>query len=338
MDIVLRLPMDIRNGSGLGKLEPTGQTFPEAPEAVIAGLVLLAILLGLVMWRMCKSPSIPRSAMYTLREVELLSEKLGISEAEYVGCAGVIPVEEKVDGAFLPRPIIEERSERGTIEDEVVTMLQIGSYVKEFLACPHPLVGRKGTTCPFIPTAIRKDTIFMVLVYATPTLHTTEEIKGVVRGYLRQFESLPPRSGASALYRTLIIGFPLMPLSECRKYIDRVQLEMKGEVLRQGLMIGENHLHNNARGLHGEWYPLRTPHPCLALRHMVPGDLVFLTDPKYPIEVRYDFVSSYVKTFDTAEGRKRVGPAERERGHRALAQLEEEMQGAPPSPTSYQES
>ena len=45
--------------------------------------------------------------------------------------------------------------------------------------------------------------------------------------------------------------------------------------VERGLMIGEFHSANNATGLrNSSFYPLRTPYPCLAVRHMVPGDFV----------------------------------------------------------------
>ena len=52
--------------------------------------------------------------------------------------------------------------------------------------------------------------------------------------------------------------------------------------VERGLMIGEFHSANNATGLRNtSFYPLRTPYPCLAVRHMVPGDFVFMTLDAY---------------------------------------------------------
>lgn len=42
-------------------------------------------------------------------------------------------------------------------------------------------------------------------------------------------------------------------------------------------MVGDFFVGNNAPGLHNkEWFPLRTATPTLAIRHMVPGDFVFM--------------------------------------------------------------
>ena len=48
------------------------------------------------------------------------------------------------------------------------------------------------------------------------------------------------------------------------------------------LYTGEFHKYNNTSGLrNAEFYPLRTPTPCIAIRHMVPTDLAFMALDKY---------------------------------------------------------
>ena len=60
--------------------------------------------------------------------------------------------------------------------------------------------------------------------------------------------------------------------------IDEVQQELKGKFIEKGLMIGEFHKANNSSGLRNpNFYPLRTPYPCLAIRYMVASDIAFMT-------------------------------------------------------------
>ena len=43
-------------------------------------------------------------------------------------------------------------------------------------------------------------------------------------------------------------------------------------------MIGEFHMVNNKSGLRNKnFYPLRTPYPSLAIRHMVSSDIAFMS-------------------------------------------------------------
>jgi hypothetical protein len=68
--------------------------------------------------------------------------------------------------------------------------------------------------------------------------------------------------------------------------IDVVQLELKGSFVEQGLMLGQFHDRPPVDG--GLWNaafrPLRCPVPLLAIRHMVPTDLPFLTRERRYLE------------------------------------------------------
>ena len=44
-------------------------------------------------------------------------------------------------------------------------------------------------------------------------------------------------------------------------------------------------------------FPLRTPQPALAIRRIVPTDLVFLSPSKYEPELRLKFLESYLAQF-----------------------------------------
>lgn len=92
-----------------------------------------------------------------------------------------------------------------------------------------------------------------------------------------------------------------MSLANAPNLIDGVQLALKPQFVAKGLMIGEFHLANNATGLHNNnFYPLRTPYPSLAIRNMVPADLVFLSLDQYPPALRVNFLESYLSNFSTA--------------------------------------
>jgi hypothetical protein len=93
--------------------------------------------------------------------------------------------------------------------------------------------------------------------------------------------------------------FPDVPLAHAPVCIDQVQGKLKTEFVRRGLMIGEFHKNNNAAGLrNAEFFPLRTPTPCLAIRRIVPTDLAFLDLTKYPVDIREEFLVCYLKQFD----------------------------------------
>jgi hypothetical protein len=100
----------------------------------------------------------------------------------------------------------------------------------------------------------------------------------------------------------VLLIFPDVPIDRAHELIDAVQAELKPEFVRKGLMIGEFHTRNNVPGLHNDsFYPLRTPTPCLAIRHIVPSDLVFLDISRYSESVREQFLRAYLARFEETD-------------------------------------
>lgn len=172
-------------------------------------------------------------------------------------------------------------------------------YFREFLAKGHPDLGRKGPTCPFVPLALRKNSLYMGTVRTGGTPTPPRYIRSVVRQFLTRFSTLEPTDDKTSVYKAVLLIFPDVPQHAAAECIDSVQQELKIEFVERGLMLGEFHLQNNASGLHNpSFFPLRTPTPSLAVRKIVPSDLAFLDVEKYTATTRVRFLTSYLKQFD----------------------------------------
>jgi hypothetical protein len=184
-------------------------------------------------------------------------------------------------------------------------------YVREFLSRPHPQVGRKGPVCPFVPAAIKQDCLYMCMV---PTADARRDgslsvaaMASFVQSFLPVFEALQPCEGKKAQFKALMLIFPEIPAEEAPVYIDQVQAAAKTTFVAKGLMVGEFHKVNNAHGLHNDnFFPLRTPYPTLAIRHMVPTDLAFLDVEKYDLATKRSFLESFLGKFGDETDRKEV--------------------------------
>ena len=99
-------------------------------------------------------------------------------------------------------------------------------------------------------------------------------------------------------YKAIILIFPELPLEDAPEMIDDLQKRLKPKFVSEGLMLGEFHLNNNAPGLHNEeFYPLRTPFPSLAIRYMVPSDIVFLNPLEIDTSIRKNMIETFLKKF-----------------------------------------
>lgn len=180
---------------------------------------------------------------------------------------------------------------------ELVAAQSTLCYVREFLAKPNPHLGRAGPTCPFVPKSLQLDSIHLC-VLSVGQVTRPEDLDPLLLEAIHTFKGLEPKSGPKASFKAMILIFPDMKLSAIPEMIDGTQKRLKPNFVEEGLMLGEFHLHNNATGLHNDhFYPLRTPYPCLAIRHMVPSDVVFLNPAEFPAGVRLKMLTTFVSKF-----------------------------------------
>jgi peroxiredoxin len=226
------------------------------------------------------------------------------TEEELVGIDTLATLDALGSMSFSDAPAIGAH-EKCPISNPDVHQLRLANcYMREFLAKPHPLLGRAGPTCPFVPKALKLSSLRIAVIRSGP-MPLDAEMRALVRGFIPIFENLPPRDGPTAVYKALLLLFPDVPLSHANRVIDGTQAALKEEFVARGLMLGEFHLANNASGLHNSrFFPLRTVSPTLAIRHMVPQDLVFLTGEQYPPQRRIAFLRSYVAKMANKKGAK----------------------------------
>ena len=120
----------------------------------------------------------------------------------------------------------------------------------------------------------------------------------LVRRYASIFDTLEPTKGRARQFKAIVLIFPDIALKDAHEMIDGVQRYVKPDFVSRGLMVGEFHLRNNSSGLRNKnFYPLRTPIPCIAMRHMVPTDLAFLDVTSYEPTLRKKFLKSFLNVF-----------------------------------------
>ena len=177
-------------------------------------------------------------------------------------------------------------------------------YIRNFLAKAHPSVGRKGPVCPFVPQSLRRNTLYMGIV-RTGENTKKEQIISCVSQYAAKFEDMEPKDGRLRKFKAIILIFPDVKESQTAELIDYVQLSCKSEFVKRGLMLGEFHSRNNSPGLRNKnFFPLRTPLPCLAIRHMVPTDIAFLDVESYDVSLRIAFLKSFLNVFGNEKHRE----------------------------------
>ena len=164
-------------------------------------------------------------------------------------------------------------------------------------------------------------------------LEVRRDIISFLEAFAPIFSTMEPNEGAAQQFKAAVFIFPDIPLEQTELCIDGVQSACKPFFVRRGLMLGEFHLRNNSPGLRNKnFFPLRTPVPCLAVRHMVPTDLAFLDVSKYPPQLRVDFLTSFLDVFGEAKVAKNAPEVLQARealkeGQKELAELKLQAAG-----------
>jgi hypothetical protein len=171
---------------------------------------------------------------------------------------------------------------------------QILDWVKNFLAKPHPDLGRSGIVCPFVPRTLQLNTVQTIVIH-TQGLEE-QQIEDVVKDYRNHFLVMEPQRGELAIYKAIMLIFPDISEPEDTALIDRIQQRLKIYFVEEGLMIGEFHQYNDSPGLHNpNFKPLRSPIPMLAIRFMTESDLPFLSRLSDQPQVRIQYLNAYLR-------------------------------------------
>jgi hypothetical protein len=183
------------------------------------------------------------------------------------------------------------------IQQDLPYLIEIREWVKNFLAQPSSDLGRTGPVCPFIPHALKLNSIQLALIRAKNL--EPQQVEEIVLRYRDIFLELEPRDREGGINKAILLIFPDIHLDETPKLIDGVQQKLKPFFVEQGLMLGEFHNRTETPGLHNpNFRPLRSPIPLLAIRFMVESDLPFLegTDD---ISLRIRYLEAYLQRFES---------------------------------------
>jgi hypothetical protein len=172
---------------------------------------------------------------------------------------------------------------------------RILQWLREFIARPHPMLGRAGPVCPLVPASLAMDSIWIKAV--TDENPSMETISAIITECRNVFLETEPRLLPAAMNKAFLVLFPSIGNggTEAAAIIDKVQYSLKKHFVDMGLMLGEFHAANESPGLRNpDFRPLRSPVPMLAIRHMVESDLPFLARESYPPIERRSFLRSYL--------------------------------------------
>ncbi|MGE7888624.1 DUF6875 domain-containing protein [Bacillus cereus] len=180
--------------------------------------------------------------------------------------------------------------------DNIDSVKETLNYI-DYASKPNPEKGASGAICPFLPRAIALDSIWCCISKLKE--FNFEVMEQLINENVELFHSLSPNEGNNKIYKTLVLAFPNIPFEQTEELITGIHSTFKRRLVYKGLMIGEFFSDNNHHGLYNkEFYPLQSNIPLIAIRHLVPEDLPFLTKESDSEDMQIDFLQGYLKTFE----------------------------------------
>jgi len=198
----------------------------------------------------------------------------------------------QADKLFFKFSSLKKRPLQKSIQPYVDRISILVKWVDEYLCEPHPELGRTGPVCPFVPTALEKRLLY-VSFYPNVNKNTDHnQLKEIVAEERDNFLNMEPRLGNNAQFKAILLLFPNLPDPHSNQVIDSIQSSLQEDFVEKGLMVGEFHPGPpDKRGLWNEGFrPLYCPVPLLAIRHMVPTDILFLKN-------KSTLVAEYLRIF-----------------------------------------
>jgi hypothetical protein len=181
------------------------------------------------------------------------------------------------------------------IQQDLPYLVEIGQWLKNFVARPHPDVGRTGPVCPFVPKGLKLNYLRLKVIRSQNL--SNQQIADLVRPHLDTFLKLEPTEPEAYLHKSILLIFPDVADDDAPQVIDAIHKKLKPLFVELGVMLGEFHNRTESPGLHNSNFrPLRSPVPMLVIRPMTEADLPFLENPDEPY-LRMRYLQVYLQKF-----------------------------------------
>lgn len=202
---------------------------------------------------------------------------------------------------------------------------QVLSWIANFVAKPNASLGRQGAVCPFLPRALKSDSLFFHELKLDTKLGD-DQIDELIKTFADVFANTLPNVGKSRLNKAIVLVFPNLTDELAVKLIEETQHRLKPFFVGRGLMLGEFHENHQGEGIRNDKFrPLQSPVPLLVIRHLLPSDLLFLVRKSDSAARRVHFLQSFLNVLSSSlseEIRKEASSALIE----ALSELEQVRQ------------
>src|SRR5262245_20516456 len=107
---------------------------------------------------------------------------------------------------------------------DLAALRSVAEWVTSFVARPHKDLGRDGPVCPFVPTALEQQTLWLAAEHVAG--RSAADVIELVKACRMRFLQAEPVAGDDATYKSLVVVFADLPADRAKALFDEVLAQL----------------------------------------------------------------------------------------------------------------
>jgi hypothetical protein len=154
----------------------------------------------------------------------------------------------------------------------------VADWIKNFILQPNAELGRPGSVCPFMPTSVERQTMWLAAEHIGDgsTAHVIE----LMDSYKRRLLEVRSSDAGETDYDVITVVFTDLPPDRAQSLFDEVLGEIAvPSYVEDGIVFGPFYNGNQATAIYNNGFrPFQSPVPFIFVRHGVVSDWKFFVD------------------------------------------------------------
>jgi hypothetical protein len=179
---------------------------------------------------------------------------------------------------FLLEDLEDVARTRELAESDLAALQDIADWIKAFVLRPHEDLGRAGPVCPFLPSSLERNVLWLVPEQIGD--RSGPEVVELMNGYKRLLLDTQPTDGNDVTYKVIVVVFTDLSADRAQGLFDNVVQQLAvPSYIEDGILFGPYYEGNEGAAIYNSSFrPFQSPVPFLFVRHGVTSDWKFFLD------------------------------------------------------------
>ncbi|MGY1667907.1 DUF6875 domain-containing protein [Geodermatophilus sp. SYSU D00696] len=179
---------------------------------------------------------------------------------------------------FLLEDLESEGRTSGLADRDRDALRAVADWIRSFVVRPHDGLGRPGPVCPFVPTSLERQRLWLAPEQVGDG--GVPRVVELMEGHRRRLLEAGAADGGDTTYDVTVVVFPDLPAERAQGVFDDVLQQIAvPSYVEDGIVFGPFYDGNRSTAIYnGGFRPFQSPVPFLFVRHGVVSDWKFFLD------------------------------------------------------------